>query len=393
MNDYEYLREFATTDRQKTVLDTLKSCKTLRAAADSMKITERGMAYNITRLKAKAAKQGVTENSKNPLIPPGYMAQGTSTLYDADGNAKLTWVKTQRDSEVQAELIREGIKEAFDEYKGKSIKVKKNKLIYNDDLLCVIPIGDAHFGMQAWGEECGEDFDLKIAERDLMAAMTRLIDSAPPAKTCLIAEMGDFLHRNDNLNRSMSGNALDCDSRFIKMMRVATKVLIHSINEALIKFNKVILRNVVGNHAPEAEQMLGLALQLYYSNNKRVVVDTSANKFWYHQFGKVAIGLHHGDKIKTDQLPLLMAADSPEMWGSTEHRYFYIGHLHHKQVKEHPGCIVEIFNTLAGKDAWHYASGYRGKQNISLIVHHKEYGEIERITKDISMIRAESEGE
>ncbi len=199
--------------------------------------------------------------------------------------------------------------------------------------------------------------------------------------------MGDFLHRNDNKNSTpASGNVLDCDSRSLKMMRVAVKTLIHCVNSALKKFPKVLLRNVLGNHSPEGEQMLGLAMELYFHNNPRVIVENSPNKFWYYHFGKTLLGFHHGDKIKQAVLPLIMASDASKEWGNSDFRYFFIGHIHHQSVKEYQGCSVESINTLTPNDAWHHGSGYRARKNIKLLVFHKEYGEVERVTKDVSMI-------
>ena len=82
-----------------------------------------------------------------------------------------------------------------------------------------------------------------------------------------------------------------------------------------------------------------------------------------------------------------MASDVPQKWGETLFRYFYIGHIHHQSLKEYQGCSVESINTLTPNDSWHHGSGYRSRKNIKLMVLHKEYGEIERITKDISMLR------
>ena len=313
------------------------------------------------------------------------MVTGVSTCKTLP-NGDRQWLKTNLAQEKQKSNLKKAILDTFKKYKGASI-VHPEPQHAEEDLMVFIPIGDAHIGMLAWHEEAGVDFDLSISEELMCNAMNRLIESAPNAHTCFIADMGDFLHRNDNKNATpASGNVLDVDGRAIKMMRVAVKILIHSIDLALQKFPRVILRNVCGNHSPEGEQMLALALQLYYHNNDRVIVETSPNKFYYHQWGKILIGLTHGDKVKHGELPMIMAADVPKMWGDTIFHYFYIGHVHHQSTKEYQGCSVESFNTLTPNDAWHHGSGYRARKNIKLLVMHKEYGEIERITKDVSMI-------
>jgi len=328
------------------------------------------------------------ERYKN-YIPEGHVVTGVSTCKTLP-NGDRQWLKTNLAQEKQKSNLKKALLDTFKKYKGASI-VHPEPQHAEEDLMVFIPIGDAHIGMLAWHEEAGVDFDLSISEELMCNAMDRLIESAPNAHTCFIADMGDFLHRNDNKNATpASGNVLDVDGRAIKMMRVAVKILIHSIDLALQKFPKVILRNVCGNHSPEGEQMLALALQLYYHNNDRVTVETSPNKFYYYQWGQILIGLTHGDKVKHGELPMIMAADVPKMWGDTVFHYFYIGHVHHQSTKEYQGCSVESFNTLTPNDAWHHGSGYRARKNIKLLVMHKKYGEIERITKDVSMIMGEN---
>jgi len=129
-----------------------------------------------------------------------------------------------------------------------------------------------------------------------------------------------------------------------------------------------------------------LMLSCYFHNEPRVDVDTSSAVAWYYQFGKVLLGSSHGDTLKGKDMMSVMAADKPQAWGSSEHRYWYVGHVHHRDAKEYPGGIVEYFRTLAARDAWHQGQGYRSGRDMCLIVHHKDHGEIERHRVDIGMI-------
>jgi len=55
-------------------------------------------------------------------------------------------------------------------------------------------------------------------------------------------------------------------------------------------------------------------------------------------------------------------------------------------VKEVQGVRIESLRTLAGRDAWHTAEGYRSMRDTRVIVHHAEYGEIERHTVSAAML-------
>ena len=109
--------------------------------------------------------------------------------------------------------------------------------------------------------------------------------------------------------------------------------------------------------------------------------------YQYHQFGKNLIGVTHGDQCKPQDLESIMAADMPKEWGGSRHRYWYTGHVHHDQVKEYRGCKFESFRTLAAKDAWHAGAGYRSDRDLKVIILHKDHGEVERYTINITQFQ------
>ncbi len=220
-----------------------------------------------------------------------------------------------------------------------------------------------------------------------MQAVDQLVELAPPAKQALIVSVGDFFHTDNSTNRTMAnGNPLDVDTRWSKVLSVGIRTMRRLIDRALEKHQKVRVICEIGNHDHHTSIMLALCLDQFYSNNERVEVDTSPDAFHWHRFGKNLIGVTHGDKTKHHDLPNIMACDRREDWGATLHRYWYTGHVHHDQTKEYAGCKVETFRTLAPRDAWHNAAGYRSGQDMKCIVLHREYGEVLRHTVGIQQI-------
>jgi len=175
-----------------------------------------------------------------------------------------------------------------------------------------------------------------------------------------------------------SGHHLDADSRYAKMVHVAIKVMRQCIESALLKHRNVRVINLIGNHDETGALWLSAALAHMYEAEPRVMVDTSPSVFAYFEFGANLVGCHHGHTCKADKLPGVMAADRPEAWGRTKHRYWWMGHVHHQQVKEHPGCVVESFNTLAPNDAYAAAGGWRSREMMKCIVLHRLHGEVAR---------------
>jgi hypothetical protein len=254
--------------------------------------------------------------------------------------------------------------------------------------LCVYPQGDPHVGLHSWWAEAGEDFDLKIAERLMCAAIDRLVAIAPASETALLLNLGDMFHADNQKNESQSGHKLDVDGRWAKVQQIGLKAMLYCIRRLLEKHLRVILRINRGNHDGHSAYALALMISCYFHDEPRVEVDLSPSFTWYLQFGQVFIGSTHGDTIKGPDMPAIMAADCPEQWGATKHRYWYVGHVHHQDIKEYRGATVEYFRTLAARDAWHAGQGYRAGRDMRLIVHHREHGEVERHRADIGMLDA-----
>jgi hypothetical protein len=326
--------------------------------------------------------------AKHFPAPEGHLVKGVSTLHGPDGEVKAQWVKTTADEAAQQAAMEAVARSMAEPVRGlaKPIKAPVRKL---KDSISAYIIGDAHFGLYAWAEEAGEDFDTAIASSDLRAAIDLLVAGAPASETGFLIDVGDFLHADNRSNMTpASGNPLDTDSRFQRVIRIAERALRYCIGRMLQKHGKVKVFIVPGNHNPDSAGWMALLLSAYFDSEPRVEVVTSPAKFFYERFGKNLIGMTHGDKIKLQDLPSIMAADRAEDWGKTQHRYWWTGHIHHTKHQEFRGCFVEAFNTLAASDAWHHASGYRSARQMQRIDLDREHGIYSRGLANIGMVRA-----
>ncbi len=382
------LREFATL-RQGEVIDAVIRCGSHRKAAKELGISSKTVDARIREVKKKAARAGYSpDHGMTRPVPEGFHAKGVSTLYDGAGNVKAQWVKSQRDREYEHEVLVEAIQTIAEPFKGKSDAKKHSGCMTSATLLPVLCWGDVHLGMLSWGEETGEDFDIGIAEEIHHEAVSRLVDISPPCDQALIVSVGDLLHYDSMQARTaQSGHILDTDSRLAKIVRVAIRMIRWSIDRALERHKTVRFVYVPGNHDAVASIFLNEAIAAYYENDKRVSVDNSPNPFRYHKHGKTLLGFVHGDRTKPADLPGILAADRPEWWGQTTERVIICGHVHHDQVKEYPGARVETFRTLAPRDAWHNASGYRAGRDMKCIVFDAEYGEVVRHTVGVASLK------
>lgn len=321
-------------------------------------------------------KQGPLTEGGTFELPPGFVLDRMSTLTDGEGRVILNWAKSKFEQGI-ADATR-ALKASFEAYKGHATLPKAPKQT-DKDLLTVYPVADHHLGLYAWAEEAGEDYDLKIGEQLLRDSMADLVVRSPSSETGIILNLGDFFHSDTNANRTLkSGNQLDVDSRYAKILRVGVDLMIHSAQLALQKHKNVIVRCLPGNHDPYSSIALSTGLACFFHNNPRVKVDADPSAFWKLKFGKVLLTATHGDNVKAPDMPGLIAGRYPKDWGETEHRYAYLGHFHHRSIGggEKAGMIWEIFQTLTPKDEWGYRTGFVSGRSMTAITHHKEKGEI-----------------
>lgn len=340
-----------------------------------------------------AAKRGFApDHDMTHVVPAPFVVRGTSTLYGEDGKPRMQWVKTRLDDKMVDEAIREGIKAFIEEIKP--VKVKPAPLDFQTDIIPWIQIGDAHLGMLAHSAEIGENYDLKIAEQEICAAISILIDDLPTCERMVINDLGDFTHyENFSATTEASGHPLDYDSRFPKMIKVYSRVFRFIIEKALTKARHLDVIINQGNHSRTNDIWMAELVNVAYGHTGRVHVLNNDSVFIGYRMGNTFVMTHHSDKCKPARLANVMTNDFRKDYGETEFHYIDVGHVHHGMVmKEHPGIFVESFNHLAALDRWAHDSGYRNRKSITTILRSKTYGEVGRRVLSIQEIRDRLKG-
>ncbi len=321
-------------------------------------------------------------------VPAGHHVTKTTTRIDADGRVGMQYVTAkhdaaQRESDMAAAWARHA-----EVYAGMGGETGGPVPLVDEDLIALYPLGDPHIGMLAWAPEAGEHFDLSIATRELLTCVRLLVAGAPPAKRAIITNLGDFLHAQDDNNRTPGhSNPLDVDGRAAKVLDAGHALLRAIVDAALTKHEHVTIRNLPGNHDPQVAAGLAMWLRAVYEREPRVTVADAYASYQFDRFGCCLFGWAHGDGAKSEALPLLMANAEREAWGATTEHVWHTGHVHHLSTKEYTGCVVETHRTMAGKDHWHASKGYSAKRSLSVISYHREYGEISRNRVGLERVR------
>jgi hypothetical protein len=339
--------------------------------------------YAIKSIASKAADgswtKQVKEHGEEYAVPDGHFVKGESALIDAEGRVIQKWVKTRE--ELSAIDVADILAKRFENYEPAAKPVKCPE-VTDTDLLTLVPCNDWHVGMFAWERETDANWDLKIAEDVIGRGVEDAIARSPASGTAIVLGGGDLTHADNNKNQtSRSANQLDVDGRHQKITEAAGDLMVRTIDAALRRNRRVLVRNLKGNHDEETAPAIAWFLRAWYRNEPRVEVDLDQSLFFYHQHGQTMLAATHGHEAKLKDMPQIMAHRRPAMWGSTRYRYAHGFHVHHqsKSATEGGGVIMESHQAPIPQDAWHFGAGYLSGRSLQTITYHKSFGEISRV--------------
>jgi len=385
--DYAELKTYAT-EVQARYIDAISEHGSIRKAANALGVAHSAIDGALSRLRRSAAIRGYApEHDMTRTVPDGFKVRGVSTYYDEEGKPRGQWVKSSADEERREQLQREALA-AMSEDIPRLTALPAPTVSSNDKLCNTFVITDFHLGMLSHHEETGADWDVKIAERTLLAWFSQAVTQAPNAKTAVFAQLSDFLHA-DGLEplTPASKHVLDVDSRFQKVVRTAIRVLRQVIDMLLTKHERVHIIMADANHDPVSQVWMREWFSVLFENEPRVTVDRSPSPYNAFEFGKVALFFHHGHKRKVTNVSEVFAAQFREMFGRTKYAYAHTGHLHSIDVKENNLMVVEQHRTLAAPDAYAARGGWLSGRDAKVITYHSDFGEVSRLTINSDMLR------
>lgn len=337
--------------------------------------------YRISQVTNGPAGQSIQqkpEHGPHFEIPAGQRVKGVSALVNSDGEEIIKWIKTTANAEAEHAAMRavvDALKEELPRAEPVTAPAPRNA-----DLLNQFTITDLHFGMMAWGEETGADYDLKIAEKLLLDWFAAAIAAAPNASVAILAQLGDLLHHDSHKSLTPEhGHVLDADSRLQKVIRVVIRTMRRVVTMLLEKHERVHVIMADANHDPASGAWLREMFAAFFDNEPRISVDSSASTYYAFEHGNTSLFYHHGHKRKIANVDSVFVGKFREIFGRTKHSYAHIGHLHSDELRSMPTTIkVERHETLAAPDAYAANGGWLSGRSAKVITYHKRFGEVGR---------------
>jgi len=336
--------------------------RTIRGYAESL---------NLPKKKSNAFQEILVQNNFTPpKWKDGWLKTDEASIRIVNQEERISY------DQVRDELIKE-MKKHSPRYK----KIKRGK---TEPHLLIIDLGDLHINKSGAKEESGEEYNTDIAVQRARQAVDQILNRA---KTYNIEKIvfnigGDTLN-TDNRNSTTSGTPQDTDTHWHRAFKVARTLFVETI-EKMVQVADVHVIHNPANHDWYSGFMLADALYCWFNKHPNITWDIEIRHRKYYTYGKNLIGTSHGDGAKENDLPMLMATEA-ETWSQTRFRYFYLGHVHHKrQIKYVVGdkqqITIEYMRSPSGADSWHDRQGYISPKSIEGFIHHKDNGQVARLS-------------
>lgn len=291
---------------------------------------------------------GKVEDSGKLLVKPLY-------------NVKV-WM-SRKTEEIRQNLALEDFQTLANRFAPKAVSLKYPKM--SNGMLYEIEMPDIHLGKLTWGEETGEDLDVKIQTEAAKKVIEKLLGHTQsyPVERILFPVGHDFFNVDNQFNTTSHGTPQQEDTRWRKTFKIGWTLAADMIN-LCSQVAPVDVYIIPGNHDEERSFYLGEVLAALYLNAKHIVVNNSPRTRKYYPYGLGLIGMTHGYHEPIKKLKDVMAYEVPDLWAQSVYREWHTGDKHHKEDYLHKthesdnGVVIRILRSLSTIDSYHFQKGY-----------------------------------
>lgn len=242
----------------------------------------------------------------------------------------------------------------------------------------VIKVPDLHIGLLAWRNECGEDYDLKIAKSNFLSCITdvRRRCEEKPLKKIIIVTLGDVLHTDNDKQTTEHGTFQQTDGRLGKIIECAESMLVQAI-EMLKEVAPIKYIYTSGNHDRFTGYMLAKMIENRYLNDENIEFDTAQNPFKRELIGNTLCCFHHGDAPKKN-IDECVYTQCKDLISYAKWIEINVGHLHELHTYYKDGVQVRRMPPLCNSSYWEHQQLYSGDNRCMVCdIYNDELGRME----------------
>lgn len=234
--------------------------------------------------------------------------------------------------------------------KIKPVKVKQKRLLE-------IPLFDQHFGIS--------DFEYYKTTQERIYERINNIEDRWEEVLFIIGQ--DMFHNNNHKGQTANSTVIESVD-MDKAWGDAEKFYIPLIKHAFKKSNNVYIKYSKGNHD---ESISWCFIKMLKQLFPEAIIDDSFQERKIHTFGKVFIGITHGDKGRKN-LHNIFPVEFPEEWSKSTVREIHTGHFHKEDGKDIFGMMIRTLSTRNKTDQWHRDMGYVGSHKRFMLFEYSE---------------------
>lgn len=322
---------------------------------------------NYRRIRQEANNSGLNVSD----VHSGWIKSKEASLYFKNPDHKQ-----QDQKKLYKELI-----DDLKNYSPKYPKFKRTKVTEGHLFLCCP--SDIHIGKLCRSFVSGQEYNNQIAVQRTLEGVRGCIEKSKGFNIDQVVFLlsGDLLHV-DGGKTTTRGTIQDMDGLFSDQFLIAKRLIVEVI-EMLLEIADVEVIYTPGNHDHVTGWLTSMVLQAHFNLCSNVTFNNDLTMRKYYKYGSNLISSCHGDGIKWNLLPMIMA-DECEFWGKTKYRYMFTQHVHHKvqNKNDFPGVTLESLRSPSSSDAWHHKSGYQSSSNLAIesFIFHKNHGQVARLT-------------
>lgn len=282
-------------------------------------------------------------------------------------------------NKINQENIEEFVKKSILKLQKYSPKFKVFKRTKHKDSVCAIfPLSDLHIGKKGAISQVGykEEYNEVIAVNRCNEGIDNLIKLSSQFKIDQIVLVlnGDIVHVDGPNNTTTNQTRQDVSMMWFDAVTTARDLIVNII-EKLLPIANIKIIHIPGNHDNVCGYMVSEMIHNYFMKNKNITFDISMSPRKAFSYGSNICFFDHGDNGKLENIPNLLAAEYPILWGNAIHRYSYQGHLHHRRTTDLHGITVRTLRSPSGSDQWHKHKTYTANiKGMECFIHDKNKG-------------------